>query len=382
MRWRRMSIDSDTAWAALLRRDRSFDGQFVTGVHSTGIYCRPSCAARHPLRANVQFYVDGAAAQAAGLRACLRCLPQMQARDEAAVVLARTLLAAEVPPRLAALARSVGYAPQHFARVFRRLTGATPAQFVRAQRLACAQAALSSGASVTQAIYDAGYSAPSRFYDDAKGQLGMTPKSWKTGGAGEVIHWTTAPTNFGTILLAHTDKGICRLSFDEGEAELQSHFPLATLATGNKDTQALVASAIAVITDPRKMSAIPLDLRGTGFQQAVWRALWAIPAGETRSYAEIARAVGRPNAVRAVGRANGANPVSVLVPCHRVIRSDGGLGGYAYGLDRKRTLLERESTASYQATLYQSSHVAGDGAASDVESARELGASASVISAG
>lgn len=335
-------IDDDAKWAAALRRDRSFDGRFITGVLTTGIYCRPSCAARHPARANVRFFLDGAAARAAGLRACKRCLPDDVARDEVAVAQALTLLSGEAPPALAELAVAVGYAPHHFHRLFKRATGVTPAAYGRGLRARRAATALDDPGRITDAIYDAGYSGPSRFYAEAKGRLGMTPSAWKNGGAGVVIRWAIADTSLGAMLVAATAKGICRLSFDEDERALSARFPKAKIAPADAALTALVAGAIAAVESPARMPSLPLDIAGTVFQQAVWQQLMRIPPGETRSYAEIAAAVGRPNAVRAAGSANGANNVAVLIPCHRAVRSDGKLGGYAYGLDRKAKLLERE----------------------------------------
>ena len=335
-------IDDDAKWAAAIRRDRSFDGRFITGVLTTGIYCRPSCAARHPARANVRFFADGAAARAAGLRACKRCLPDDVARDEVAVAQALTLLSSEEPLALEALAAAVGYAPHHFHRLFKRATGVTPAAYRRGIRAQRAAAALDEPGRVTDAIYDAGYSGPSRFYAEAKGRLGMTPSAWKNGGAGVTIRWAIADTSLGSMLVAATDNGICRLSFDEDASALSARFPEAIIAPADAALTALVAGAIAAVEAPARMPTLPLDIAGTVFQQAVWQQLMRIPAGETRSYAEIAAAVGRPNAVRAAGSANGANQVAVLIPCHRVVRSDGSLGGYAYGLDRKAKLLERE----------------------------------------
>lgn len=335
-------IDQDNAWAAVLRRDRTFDGRFVTGVLSTGIYCRPSCAARHPARRNVRFFADGAAAQAAGLRPCRRCLPDDAARDETAIARALSLLEGEDPPGLEALARAVGYAPHHFQRLFKRATGVTPAAYARAHRAKRAEAALSGNDRVTDAIYDAGYSGPSRFYEAARGRLGMTPSAWKNGGAGATIRWAVAETSLGPMLVAATDKGICRLSFDEGEAELRRRFPRAEIVAGGAALNRLVKGAVAAVERPGRMPDLPLDVAGTAFQEAVWRELRRIPPGETRTYAQIAAAVGKPQAVRAAGTANGQNRVAVLIPCHRVIRGDGTLGGYAYGLDRKRALLEKE----------------------------------------
>ena len=336
-------IAADEAWIAVLARDRSFDGRFVTGVLTTGIYCRPSCAARHPARANVRFFADGAAARATGLRACKRCLPDDVSRDERAVLAAiAAIKAAEAPLALAGLAADAGYSMTHFQRVFTRHTGLSPAAYARALRTERAAAALTDGARVTDAIYDAGYSAPSRFYDDHQGRLGMAASAWVNGGRGVTIQWAVVPTHLGPMLVAATEKGVCRLSFNEGRDALETRFPHAELVEGGADFAALLADVVAAVKRPEAAAHIPLDVRGTAFQEAVWRELRRIPPGETRSYAEIAAAVGKPGAVRAAGSANGANHVAVLIPCHRVVRSDGSLGGYAYGLDIKRQLIEGE----------------------------------------
>jgi AraC family transcriptional regulator of adaptative response/methylated-DNA-[protein]-cysteine methyltransferase len=335
------------AWQAVLARDRAFDGRFVTGVHSTGIYCRPSCAARHPRRENVRFYADIAEAEAAGLRPCKRCLPGDIARDEVAVAQALALLRSHADGgdeavTLDHLAQETGYSPTHFQRVFKRAIGLSPAAYGRALRLERAGEALSGGASVTEAVYAAGYGAPSRFYEASEGKLGMAPSAWRNGGAGVTIRWAVVPTTLGQMLVAATDKGVCRLSFDEGVESLARRFPRAELIAGGEDFAALLAEVIAAVEQPGQSRAIPLDVQGTAFQQAVWQELQRIPHGETRSYAQIAAAVGKPGAVRATGSANGANNVAVLIPCHRVVRTDGTLGGYAYGLDIKRELLRRE----------------------------------------
>jgi AraC family transcriptional regulator, regulatory protein of adaptative response / methylated-DNA-[protein]-cysteine methyltransferase len=337
-------IDDNAKWAAFSARDRAFDGRFVGAVKTTGIYCKPSCAARHPLRHNVIFYADGAAARAAGYRACKRCLPDDVGRDERAVAKALTLLEGDDPPALEALADAVGYAPHHFHRLFKRATGATPAGYARAVRARRAGDALGEGGRITDAIYDAGYSGPSRFYAETGRRMGMTPSAWRNGGAGVTIRWAIARTSLGPMLVAATQKGICRLSFDEDERELARRFPRATIVSGDAAMDALVAGAVDAVERPGRMASLPLDVAGTAFQQAVWAELMKIPPGETRSYAQIAAAVGRPGAVRATGSANGANAVAVLIPCHRVVRTDGSLGGYAYGLERKAELLQREAT--------------------------------------
>ena len=337
-----MAIDDKQAWAAVMRRDRAFDGQFVTGVLSTGIYCRPSCAARHPARANVRFFADGAQARLAGLRACRRCLPDDVARDEAAVRAAIDAIRSGESPTLEELGAITGYSPTHFSRVFKRTTGLSPAAYARALKEERVRDALSGSERVTDAIYDAGYEAPSRFYAAMEGKLGMSPSAWKNGGRGVTIRWAVVDTTMGRMLVAATDKGVCRLSFGEDESELRRRFPNADLVEGGAAFGKLLADVVASVEAPGDFAHIPLDVKGTAFQEACWKALRAIPPGETRSYSDIAAAAGNPKAVRAAGSANANNHVAVLIPCHRVIRSDGSLGGYAYGLDVKRKLLERE----------------------------------------
>jgi AraC family transcriptional regulator, regulatory protein of adaptative response / methylated-DNA-[protein]-cysteine methyltransferase len=335
-------LDDDARWRIALAKDRRFDGRFVTGVLSTGIYCRPSCPARAPLRENVRFFAGPSEAEAAGLRPCLRCRPEAQARDEAAMARAlETIELAEVPVPLAVLAAEAGYSPSHFQRLFKRAVGLSPAAYARARRMERASDALSGGASVTEAIYEAGYSAPSRFYA-ASERLGMAPSAWRDGGRGVTIRWAVVRSSLGPMLVAATDLGVCRLSFNEGREALERRFPLADLIEGGEAFAGLLTRVIAAVEAPGSDSSIPLDVQGTAFQEAVWAALRTIPPGETRSYAQIAVAVGRPGAVRAAGSANGANNVAVLIPCHRVIRSDGAPGGYAYGLEIKQELLRRE----------------------------------------
>jgi AraC family transcriptional regulator of adaptative response/methylated-DNA-[protein]-cysteine methyltransferase len=296
------------------------------------------------LRENVEFFATGALAAAAGYRACKRCRPDDVARDEHAVLAAiDAIKASEEPLALAALAAESGYSPAHFQRLFTRATGLSPAAYARALREERARAALTDARRVSDAIYDAGYSGPSRFYAGLDGKMGMAASAWVNGGAGVVIRWAVVPTSLGDMLVAATDKGVCRLSFDEGVDALSARFPKAQLEAGGGDFAALLADVVAAVEAPtRSFDHIPLDVRGTAFQEAVWRMLRTIPAGETRSYADIAAAVGKPAAVRAAGSANGANNVAVLIPCHRVVRSDGSLGGYAYGLERKAELLRRE----------------------------------------
>ena len=340
----RLSED-EAAWSAFERRDRRWDGRLVVAVSTTGIYCKPSCPARRPKREHVEFFPNPGSARAAGFRACLRCKPDEVGRDREAVARgARLIEAVESPPSLAELASAVGYAPHHFQRIFTRELGVSPAAYARALRAKRAKSALGENGTVTEAIYDAGYSGPSRFYADAKERLGMTPSAWRDGGRGVTIRWTVVESALGPILIAASEKGICRLTFDEGEERLRALFPNAILVEDDGSMAELVQGVILAVERPAAATELPVDVRGTAFQEAVWRELRKIPAGETRSYAQIAAAVGQPGAVRAVGTANGSNPVAVLVPCHRVIRSDGSLGGYAGGLERKRKLLEAEGT--------------------------------------
>ena len=334
-------VDSKTAWRAVTSRDRSFDGSFVTGVLSTGIYCRPSCAARHPKRENVRFFASAERAEAAGLRACLRCNPKDVGRDEAAVKLViDAIRMAENAPTLGELGEMTSYSPAHLQRIFKRETGLSPAAYARALRSERVRDALDSGASVTEAIYEAGYGSASRFYEECK--MGMKPGVWKNGGAGVTVHWSIIDTSLGTMMVAATDKGVCCLSFNEGEDALRNRFPKADLQQGGAAFKKLFAKVVAQVETPDRPHNIPLDVQGTVFQEAVWQELRKIPEGETRSYADIAAAIGKPKAVRAVGSANGANHVAVLIPCHRVVRSDGTLGGYAYGLEIKQRLLKKE----------------------------------------
>ncbi len=331
------------AWTAFEARDRAYDGRVFGAVRTTGVYCKPSCPARRPKREHVEFFADAEAARAAGYRACLRCKPDEVGRDRIAVAKAVAMIeAADEGVSLDEVAAAVGYAPHHFHRLFKRATGVTPAAYARGLRARRAAHALTSEETVTEAIYEAGYSAPSRFYETANARLGMTPSAWKRGGAGVTIRWTVAETSLGPLLIAATDKGLCRLAFDESALDLARRFPAAEIVQGGAALASLAARVVAEVETPGRDLDLPLDVQGTAFQEAVWQALRAIPAGETRSYAQIAAAAGKPGAVRAAGTACGANHVPVIIPCHRVQRADGSMGGYAYGVDRKRALLKRE----------------------------------------
>lgn len=339
------TLTDDQRWQIAMAKDRRYDGAFVTGVHSTGIYCRPSCPARAPLRRNVRFYATPADAEEAGLRACKRCSPNTQSAEEACVLAAIKAIRADGAQTLDQLADLTGYSPTHFQRLFKRTVGLSPAAFARALREARVREALEGGASVTGALYEAGYASPSRFYDDTKGRLGMTASDWAKGGEGRTIHWSVIPTSLGDMLVAATAKGVCCLAFGEGEPELRARFPKAELVAASGDFRALFEQVVAAVEQPGSdNSHIPLDVKGTAFQQRCWEALRAIPAGETRSYGEQAAMLGNPRASRAVGSANGANNIAVLIPCHRVVQADGSIGGYAYGPEIKRELLKREGS--------------------------------------
>jgi AraC family transcriptional regulator, regulatory protein of adaptative response / methylated-DNA-[protein]-cysteine methyltransferase len=337
------NITDEDRWQIALAKDRRFDGAFVTGVHSTGIYCRPSCPARPPLRKNVRFYANAADAVAAGLRPCKRCSPDTQSAEEACVLAAIAAIRAEGAMTLEALADLTGYAPTHFQRLFRRTVGLSPAAFAKALREERVREALAGGLNVIEALSRAGYGGSKQFYAETKGRLGMAPSDWSKGGAGRVVHWAVLGTSLGDMLVAATEKGVCCLAFGEGETELRARFPRAELLAAGEDFRALFAQVVAAVEQPGPGSAaIPLDVKGTAFQQRVWEELRRIPHGETRSYGELAAVLGNPKASRAVGGANGANNVAVLIPCHRVIAADGTLGGYAYGLAIKAELLRRE----------------------------------------
>ncbi len=337
------NMTDEERWQTMLAKDRRFDGAFVTGVHSTGIYCRPSCPARAPLRKNVRFYATPADAGIAGLRACKRCSPASQSAEEACVLAAIAAIREQGAMTLEALSDLTGYAPTHFQRLFKRTVGMSPAAFARALREERLRDALGGGLNVTEALSKAGYGGSKTFYNGAKGRLGMTPSDWSRGGAGRLVHWAVLETSLGPMLVAATDKGVCCVAFGEGEAELRIRFPRAELVAAGEDFRVLFAQVVEAVEQPGPGSAaIPLDVKGTAFQQRVWEELRRIPHGETRSYGQLAALLGNPKASRAVGGANGANHVAVLIPCHRVIAGDGTLGGYAYGLAIKAELLGRE----------------------------------------
>jgi AraC family transcriptional regulator of adaptative response/methylated-DNA-[protein]-cysteine methyltransferase len=342
---------SDARWAAVQRRDRDADGQFYYSVRSTGVYCRPSCPSRGALRANVAFHASPAEAEAAGFRPCRRCepnLPPLAERQAAAVARACRLIdEAEEAPSLDSLAQAVGLSRFHFHRLFKLHTGITPKAYAAARRTARLQQGLPKAASVTDALYDAGFGSSGRFYEGAAGALGMAPGRYRTGGQGETIRFAVAQCSLGAILVAATSQGICAILIgDEPEPlvyDLQERFPQAELIGAEPAFEAVVAQVVGFVEAPRIGLDLPLDVRGTAFQRRVWEALRAVPVGSTVSYSELAERLGMPTAARAVAGACAANPVAVAIPCHRVVRTDGNLSGYRWGIERKRTLLEREA---------------------------------------
>jgi AraC family transcriptional regulator of adaptative response/methylated-DNA-[protein]-cysteine methyltransferase len=343
--------DDEVLWEAVRRRDRQADGTFCYAVATTGVYCRPSCAARLPRREHVSFHATPEAAERAGFRPCKRCRPNepSQAERHAAAVAeaCRLIETAEEPPALEALARAVGLSPFHFHRVFKAVTGVTPKAYAGAQRARRVRQGLERAETVTEAIYDAGYNASSRFYEQAQALLGMKPADYRDGGRDAEIRFAVGECTLGSILVAATAKGVCAIQLgDDPEAlvrDLQERFPKARLIGADPAFEALVARVVGQVEEPRRRAELPLDVRGTAFQQRVWQALRGIPAGRTASYAEIAARIGSAQAVRAVARACAANPVAVAIPCHRVIRTDGEAGGYRWGVERKRELLRREA---------------------------------------
>jgi AraC family transcriptional regulator of adaptative response/methylated-DNA-[protein]-cysteine methyltransferase len=341
----------DPRWARVVARDRSADGEFWYGVATSGVYCRPSCPSRGANPKNVTFHATTAAARAAGLRACLRCRPDdssLDAANAARVTRACRLIAdSDHVPALADLAAAVELSPHYFHRLFKRITGVTPRAYAAACRDARVRDRLVSAPSVTDAIYDAGFSSSSRFYERATTVLGMTPSAFRAGGVTERLTFAIAPCSLGMILVASSDKGVAAILLGDVRAELardlQARFPKAQLAAGDRDYERLVARVVAFVESPRDGLDLPLDIRGTAFQQRVWTALRDVPAGTTLSYAELASRIDAPTSARAVAAAVAANPLAVAVPCHRVVRSNGELSGYRWGVARKRALLARES---------------------------------------
>jgi AraC family transcriptional regulator of adaptative response/methylated-DNA-[protein]-cysteine methyltransferase len=338
-------------WAAVVRREPAADGIFYYAVRTTGVFCRPSCGARRALRKNVRFFDSAEAAAQAGFRPCKRCEPLgdgLAQRHAALVARACRLIdAAENAPDLAALARAAGMSRFHFHRLFTRLMGMTPKAYITAQRAQRVREQLLRKGSVTGAIYDAGFGSNGRFYAGSDAALGMTPSTYRGGGEGARIRFAIGECSLGSILVAATDKGICAILLGDDAAallrDLEDRFPKAQLIGGDAGFEKLLAQVAGLVEAPARGLDLPLDLRGTAFQHRVWQALRKIRPGTTVSYSELARRLGRPGSARAVGGAVAANALAVAIPCHRVIRRDGSLSGYRWGVSRKRALLEREA---------------------------------------
>jgi AraC family transcriptional regulator, regulatory protein of adaptative response / methylated-DNA-[protein]-cysteine methyltransferase len=346
-------LNEQQCWAAVIAHDASQDGRFFYSVRTTGVYCRPGCASRQPRPENVAYYETAEAAEAAGFRPCKRCRPREGSpaeRHVAAIGRACALIrASDRLPSLAELADAAGISRFHFHRVFKQITGATPRDWGKAHRMGRLADRLEAGEGVAEAVYGAGFGASSRAYEAAPNGLGMTPGARRDGGKGETIRYTVVSTWLGLALVAATERGVCMTALGDDsaglEADLRRRFPAATLVAADATLCGWTERVVRYITRPAEQLDLPLDIRGTAFQAQVWRALQKIPPGQTATYTEIAAALGRPKAVRAVAQACAGNKLAVLVPCHRVVRTDGDLAGYRWGVERKRALLAREREA-------------------------------------
>lgn len=342
------SIDRETAWQAILGRDRAADGSFVYGVTSTGVYCRPACPSRRPRRENIRLFTSPLEAEAAGFRECQRCTPKGAIRSERLVAGARQLLEEDIEEGLGleALAARLSVSAGYLQRTFKRLTGLSPLQYAANLRAEALKSRLREGEDVTTATYAAGFGSISRVYEQAPGLLGMTPGAYHRGGSGMTVSFTTAESSLGRALMAATGRGVCFIAIadsdDELEAAIRAEYPQADIDRDDGALRPYVDALRDYLDSGLRQTSLPLDLRGSAFQVLVWRALQSIPAGETRSYREIAIAIGRPAATRAVARACATNPLPLVVPCHRAVRSNGDTGGYRWGVERKRALLKLE----------------------------------------
>jgi AraC family transcriptional regulator of adaptative response/methylated-DNA-[protein]-cysteine methyltransferase len=349
------SVADDPRWARIVTRDKTADGRLWYSVSTTGVYCRPSCPSRTANPKNVQFHDSLASAKATGFRPCKRCNPDglsTEAENVALVAKAcRIIEGSEEEPSLEELADAVGRSPSYFHRVFKATTGLTPKDYAVAHRAKKVREGLASGNSVTEAIYDAGFNSSGRFYEKSTDMLGMTPSQYRAGGANEEIKFAVGQTSLGAILVASSKKGVAAILLgddaDKLVRNLQDRFPKASLIGADRDYEALVARVVGFVEAPEIGLNLPLDVRGTAFQQRVWQALQEIPVGATVSYAEIAQRIGSPKSVRAVAGACAANNLAVAIPCHRVVRHDGSVSGYAWGIERKRALLEREAAQAF-----------------------------------
>lgn len=343
-----ISIEHDPRWAAVVARDPRADGQFVYAVKTTGVYCRPSSLARLPKPQNVEFFDSAELAEAAGYRPSKRASKDQSDAQHAAIVAAacRQIETCETLPALNSLAATAGLSPFHFHRLFKAATGLTPKAYATAHRSRKLRARLADGGSVTDALYDAGFNSNSRFYESADQLLGMKPTDYRAAGQNNDIRFAVGQCSLGAILVAQSERGICAILLGDDPHQLvcnlQDQFRKANLIGADREFEQLIASVVGFVEAPATGLNLPLDIRGTAFQERVWQALREIPAGSTASYAEIAQRIGAPTSMRAVAQACGANRLAVAIPCHRVVRSDGNLSGYRWGVERKRQLLERE----------------------------------------
>lgn len=340
----------DPRWASLIGRDASVDGKFYYSVKTTGVYCRPSCASRVARPENVQFHLTCEDAEKAGFRPCKRCRPDQAGTAEQAAKIAkacRLMERSEDAPSLKKLAGNVGMSTFHFHRTFKSIIGLTPTEYAAAHRSKRVKASLERSNTVTDAIYDAGFNSSGRFYENSNQVLGMTPSKFREGGTDTDIFFAIGECSSGSILVAQSEKGICSILIGNDPQllvrDLQDRFPRANLIGDESKYQELISKVVGLIENPGVGLGLPLDIRGTAFQQRVWKVLQQIPPGSTATYSEIAAKIGMPKAVRAVAQACGANALAVAIPCHRVIRNDGSLSGYRWGVERKRVLLEREA---------------------------------------
>jgi AraC family transcriptional regulator, regulatory protein of adaptative response / methylated-DNA-[protein]-cysteine methyltransferase len=347
------ATEKDPRWAAVVARSKAADGSFFYSVKTTGVYCRPSCGARQARPEHVQFHRTRQDAERSGFRPCKRCKPDQPSMVEqhAAKVTeaCRLIESAQSVPTLEELANHAGVSPFHFHRVFKAITGVTPRVYAAAHRGERVRKELARTRTVTAAIYESGYNSSAQFYGKSQQVLGMTPTIYRAGGTDADIRFAIGECSLGSILVAKSELGVCAILLgddpDNLVRELQDRFPRATLIGGDAEFEQLVSRVVGFIEAPRLGLNLPLDVRGTAFQQRVWQALTEIPAGSTASYTEIATRIGAPKSVRAVAQACAANPLAVAIPCHRVVRTDGGLSGYRWGVERKRVLLQREAGA-------------------------------------
>jgi AraC family transcriptional regulator, regulatory protein of adaptative response / methylated-DNA-[protein]-cysteine methyltransferase len=344
------TLNENQCWDAVVQKDFHTDGQFFFAVKTTGVYCRPSCPSRTPKRSNVSFFQTTIAARVAGFRACLRCAPdglsKRQQQTQAILQACRVIEHQTERISLNELATTVGLSPHHFHRLFKDVTGVTPHDYFKARQIAQIGASIKNRSSVTEAIYDAGFSSSGRFYENTNAMLGMTPKAYKAKGAGEHIRASVKQSALGLVLVAATDKGICTIEFGPDAQQLlqllRDRFKNAVIVEQDAQFDSWLTSILSHLALPKKALDLPLDIRGTAFQQQVWNALQEIPLGSTFSYAQVAHRIGKPKAVRAVATACASNVIAVAIPCHRVVRGDGQLSGYRWGVERKRQLLEQE----------------------------------------